>query len=67
MDMIHMLRFAPGDKTELDLLLEIARELHEEDFTADSWAEYLPAYEAAEKVAADEELWPEILRKPVKI
>lgn len=55
MDMIHMLRFAPGDKTELDLLLEIARELHEEDFTADSWAEYLPAYEAAEKVAADEE------------
>ena len=55
MDMIHLLSFAPGDKTELNTLLEIARALEEADFTPESWENYLPAYEAAEEVAADEE------------
>ncbi len=32
MDMIHLLS-APGDKTELNTLLEIARALEEADFT----------------------------------
>ena len=37
MDMIHLLSFAPGDKTELNTLLEIARALEEADFTPESW------------------------------
>ena len=63
LDAIHLLRFAPGDKTELERLLEIARELDEEDFTAESWAAYLPVYEAAEETAADDEALESDIKK----
>ena len=51
---IHMLDFIKGDKTALNALIEEAEKYQEDDYTADSWAVFKEALEAAKEVAADE-------------
>ena len=55
MDAIHLLSFKAGNTTELELLIASAKNLIEEDFTAESWAEMLEKLAAAEDVAAQDE------------
>ncbi|MDC0700643.1 hypothetical protein POG20_19195, partial [Blautia wexlerae] len=50
---IHFLSFEKGDVTRLQTLLANADTLSEEDFTAETWAAFVEAYEAAQTVADD--------------
>lgn len=56
LDAIHLLSFAEGDKTILDELFELAEKLHEEDFTASTWAVYEGALEEAQEIYSSKEV-----------
>ncbi|WP_050697172.1 glycoside hydrolase family 38 N-terminal domain-containing protein [Anaeromassilibacillus senegalensis] len=50
---IHFLSFEKGDVTHLQTLLANADTLSEEDFTTETWAAFVEAFEAAQTVADD--------------
>ena len=51
---MHMLEFYKGDKTELQALVTKVEKLEEGNYTADSWAPFKEALDAAVAVIADE-------------
>ena len=55
MDAIHVIDFKKGDKTELAALIKVAKEIKEDGFTSDSWAEFQKALADAEKVNKDDD------------
>ena len=55
MDVIHYLDFKPGDKTALEDLYNILKNLSEENYTSESWKPFAEALAQAAEVVADKE------------
>ena len=55
MDAIHYLDFKPGDKTALEDLYNILKNLSEENYTSESWKPFAEALAQAAEVVADKE------------
>ncbi len=55
MDVLHYLDFQPGDKTALENLYDLLKNLSEDDFTSTSWALFEEMSSAAEAVLMDKE------------
>lgn len=62
MNAIHYLEFKPGDKTELQKLLDVANSLKQENFTETSWNAFVAVRTEAQKVADD----PEALKNDIQ-
>ena len=55
LDVIHYLDFQPGDKSALQDLYDILKNLSESDYTSTSWAPFAEALQQAADVLADNE------------
>ena len=55
LDVIHYLDFQPGDKSALQDLYDILKNLSESDYTSTSWAPFVEALQQAADVLADNE------------